>query len=299
MKNFSIIITTYNRLENLKITLESLSNIFHDNVELLICDDNSLDGTFEWLKVNYPNAKVFKNIINKGYIYSRNLLMNEVQTDFAISIDDDANFLCVNPLEKIRAHFKENDNCGVIGFRIFWGIKEPSFTISDEVHCIVKSFVGCGQAWNMEAWKDIPDYPTWYKFYGEENFASLQLYKKKWEIHYLPSVLVHHRVNNKERIINNDYYLRQKLAIRADWFNYLLFYPKAFIPKRLIYSIYMQLKKAVKYKSWKIFKLTLEALFSLFENYKVIKASRNSLTKEQLQKWLNLAETKIYWKPKN
>jgi hypothetical protein len=37
----------------------------------------------------------------------------------------------------------------------------------------VKSFVGCGHAWRMKAWHEIPNYPEWFEFYGEENYASL------------------------------------------------------------------------------------------------------------------------------
>ncbi|APS38807.1 Glycosyltransferase, GT2 family [Salegentibacter agarivorans] len=297
MKDFSILITTYNRLQELKITLSSLSDIILSETNILICDDASTDGTYDWLKINYQNIEVYRNDNNRGLIYSRNFLLSKVNSTFAISLDDDSNFLSIDPLGKIKEHFQYNNRCAVISFRIFWGLTVPTSIQSNENSSIVKSFVGCGHVWNMKAWNDIPNYPSWYKFYGEEAFASFQLVQKDWEVHYLPSVLVHHRVDNKARVNNKDYYVRQMLALRADWFNYLIFFPKLFMVKKIFYSLIMQLKKAVQYKSWKIFNLTLRALWSIFENYKLIKFSRNSLSKNQLKKWIDLPPAKIYWKP--
>jgi hypothetical protein len=63
----------------------------------------------------------------------------------------------------------------------------------------MKSFAGGAHAWRMSAWRQIPDYPSWFIFHGEEDFAAYEMFKKRLEIHYLPSVLVHHRVDLKAR----------------------------------------------------------------------------------------------------
>ena len=95
----------------------------------------------------------------------------------------------------------------------------------------------------MDAWRSIPNYPEWFKFYGEENFASFQLFKKGWEIHYLPNILINHRVENIQRQKNDDFYIRRVNALKADWLNIMLFYPFRSAFRLILYSISKQTRK--------------------------------------------------------
>lgn len=296
MNDFSILITTYNRKNELKFTLNSLQTFIKDGISVMVCDDASTDGTSEFIRNKYPEIQLWVNPVNKGLIYSRNLLMSQVQTLFAISLDDDANFLSLEPLGNILRHFEEEPKCGVIAFRIYWGLSKPEITYAVENPGIVKSFVGCGHAWRMKAWNEIPAYPDWYRFYGEENFSSFHLYKKKWEVHYLPVVLVHHRVDNSARKFDVDYYERGRRALRADWYNYIIFYPREKMIRAFLYSIKMQLLKAFNKGDIKIIFYTTKALGDILINLRRLKKHRNSLSIKEHQKWINLSNAKIYWK---
>jgi GT2 family glycosyltransferase len=197
---FTIIITTKNRKSDLLLTLSKIKFLLdHDDVACIICDDGSNDGTFEEIKSNFPSIELIQNATSKGLIFSRNRLMNMVQTEFAISIDDDLHFLSEDPLQKVSSFFDDHPQAAILGFRIFWGLEEPLSTETSEKPQRVKSFAGGAHIWRMQAWRDVPDYPSWFVFYGEEDFQSYQLFKKNWEIYYLPSVLVNHRVELKNR----------------------------------------------------------------------------------------------------
>ncbi|WP_299155695.1 glycosyltransferase family 2 protein [uncultured Christiangramia sp.] len=297
MKNISILITTYNRLEALRFTLTSLKPFYHKGIKILVCNDGSTDGTSDFLRKNYPDIQVLINSSNKGLIYSRNLLMRYVQTAYAISLDDDANFLSPAPLDRITKYFEEKPNCGVIAFRIYWGAGKPVSILGKENPETVKSYVGCGHVWRMTAWNEIPDYPSWYRFYGEENFASFQLFKKGWEVHYLPSVFVHHRVNNKARRKDKDYYLRARRSLRADWFNYFLFYPKYKLVKSLLHSLKAQFYKAYKSKDFGVVKNVWLNLVDVLKYLNSLKKNRNKLTISEYEAWSQLPSAKIYWDP--
>ena len=248
---FSILITTKNRLPDLVFTLGKIQYLLDKNeVTCIICDDGSTDGTGLYLQTHYPEIQLLQNPTSQGLIYSRNRLLSLVSTEFAISIDDDAHFISENPLESIQKYFEENINCGLIGFRIFWGLEEPISIISTEKSHRVQGFVGCAHVWRMQTWRDIPNYPDWFIFYGEENFASYQLFKKHWEIHYLPEVLVHHRVDIKARKQHKDYIERQRRSLRSGWYLFFLFYPIKMIPRKMAYSLWIQFK-------YKVFKLSL------------------------------------------
>jgi glycosyltransferase involved in cell wall biosynthesis len=295
MNNFSIIITTYNRLDELKFTLNSLETLIDKGVKIIICNDGSTDGTSEFLEKEYPQIRLLVNPVNKGLIYSRNLLMNHVKTPYAISLDDDANFMSSDPLGKIAEYFRKESACGVIAFRIYWAIERPKNLVSSDRMKIVKSFVGCGHVWRMQSWKEIPAYPEWYQFYGEETFASIQLFKKNWEVHYLPSILVHHRVDNKARKKDKDYYLRARRSLRADWYNYIIFYPNNSIFRLFLSSIKSQILKASKTKDIKVINNLFLVVKDLLKNsFRLIK-NRNNLTNSEYQEWKRLPDAKIYW----
>jgi GT2 family glycosyltransferase len=293
---FSILITTYNRLEELKYTLKSLESFLKDGIQIIICDDASTDNTSLFIQEKYPEIQLLVNPVNKGLIYSRNLLMTQVQTPYAISLDDDACFLSSDPLERIVEYFEEKQNCGVIAFRIYWGKEKPLNNFSEGDPEPVKSFVGCGHVWRMQAWNEIPNYPDWYRFYGEENFAALELFKAGWEVHYLPSVLVHHRVDNKARKKDADYYLRARRSLRADWYNYYIFYPKRKLVRLFLYSIKAQVLKAKKRKDIKVLKNLFLALGDIAVNLSRLKKNRNSLTITKYNEWKELPDARIYWK---
>ena len=298
-KKFSILITTKNRKTDLEYTLNNLNYLIERNdVECIICDDGSTDGTFEFVKRNYPNIQLINNKISKGLIYSRNRLLNLTTANYAISLDDDAHFISQNPLESIESFFQENSTSGLLAFRIFWSKNKPSTIFTNENNVQVKGFVGCGHVWNMKAWKSIPNYPDWFVFYGEENFAALQLFKKGWEIHYVPEILVHHRVNIKERKKDKDYRLRLRRSLRAGWYLYFLFYPWKLIPKKMAYTLWIQLKLKVFKGDMKAFVAIIQAVFDVLFNFKRLMKNSNRLTDKEFECFLKIPEAKLYWTPK-
>lgn len=294
---FSILITTKNRINDLKFTLVKIQYLLYRNdVDCIICDDGSTDGTAAFLKENYPNVQLIQNPKSQGLIYSRNRLLNLVKTDYAISLDDDAHFLSENPLETIEQVFRENPKVALLGFRVFWDLKEPERILCSTVSHQMKSFVGCGHVFRMSAWREIPDYPAWFVFYGEEDFASYQLFKKNWEILYLPKVLIHHRVDIKARKSKADYSLRLRRSLRSGWYLYFLFLPLSYIPKRMGYSIWIQLKTKVFKGDWKALKALLLALIDLILALPKIIKNSNRLTRAEYEEYLKLPETRLYWK---
>ena len=294
----SILITTKNRLEDLVFTLHKIQHLIDKNdVECVICDDGSSDGTTNYIIQNYPKITLYTNKISKGYLYCRNKMLNETKADFAISLDDDAHFVTEQPLELIANYFDKNPKVGLLGFRVFWSKQNPNSIFSSDLSIRMKSFVGCAHVWRMSAWRAIPNYPEWFVFYGEEDFASYELFKKNWEIHYLPEVFVQHRVDLKARKNNSDYSLRLRRSLYSGWNLYFLFLPLSLIPKKMVYSIWIQLKTKVFKGDWKALKALLLALIDLILALPKIVKNSNRLTRAEYEEYQKLPETRLYWKP--
>lgn len=296
---FTIVIPTKNRLEDLKITLEKLKFLFErGDIHFLICDDGSTDGTFEYITTYFPKIEIFSNKFSRGIHYTRNRLMERVKSPYVINVDDDVHFITQNPIEIIEEYFDLNPKCAILGFRIFWNELPPESIETNDIPHKMKSFCAGGSVWRMSAWNAIPNYPEWFVFYGEEDFASYQLFKKKWEIHYFPDVLVNHRVDLKKRKKSADYSLRLQRSLRSGWYLYFLFYPIAVIPRKLFYTLWIQLKLKVFKGDFKALKAILLAMLDvLFAIPKIIK-NANRLSMKEYEEYQKLGETKLYWHPK-
>ncbi len=295
---FTILLTTKNRINDLKFTLDKIAYLVNRNdVKCIICNDGSSDNTNQFIKESYPQIKLISNTQSKGLIYSRNKLMSLVDSEFAISLDDDLHFITQNPLEIIQDYFDTNPNCGLISFRIFWSKLNPISNTTSQKAVRMQSFAGGAHVWRMSAWQSIPEYPAWFVFYGEEDFASYHLFKKNIEIHYLPAILTHHRVNIRERKKGNDYVQRLRRSLRAGWFLFFLFSPWSTIPRKMAYSIYAQLKLKVFKGDFKVLKAIVLALIDLVINSPKIYKNSSRLTLEQYKSYNKLELTKLYWNP--
>lgn len=295
---FSILITTKNRKADLAFTLGKIKNLLdRDEANCIICDDGSTDETAIFLQTQYPNIQLIQNPKSQGLIYSRNRLLNLVNTKFAISIDDDLHFLIENPFGVIENYFKNNPKCGLQTFRIFWSIKPPTSLNTKQESALVKSYAGGAHVFRMEAWQDIPNYPDWFVFYGEEDFASFQLFKKGWEVHYVPEILVHHRVDIKARKNEKDYRLRLRRSLRSGWYLYFLFYPWREIPRRFAYTLWMQIKNKVLKGDWKATLAIIQALGDVIINFPKLLKNSNRLSLQEFRNYNKLSDAIIYWSP--
>jgi len=294
---FSILITTKNRKEELLFTLNSLVRNINENVDIIVYDDGSSDGTFEIVKDKFPSIVLFRNEISKGYIYCRNFMLNTTKSEFAISLDDDAHFVSDNYLQEIADFFNKTQDCGVIGFRVFWGKQLPNDVTSDEVPFLMKSFVGCGHAWRMNAWNDIPNYPEWFVFYGEEDFASYHLFKKKWKVIYNPSILVQHRVDLKARRNDADILKRTRMSFRSGLYLFFLFLPFRVAVYSFLSSIWVYTKNKI-FKADRIATIAFfQVIFDILINIPRIIRHRETLTKEEYSIFKQLPDPQIYWRP--
>ena len=66
---FSIAIPVYNRKQYVKDAIDSIVSQQFDDYELIIVDNNSSDGTWDYLcSLTHPRVKIFRNIVNIGMV---------------------------------------------------------------------------------------------------------------------------------------------------------------------------------------------------------------------------------------
>lgn len=88
----SVIIPTYNRKIYLVQAIESVLKQKYCNMEIIIVDDNSIDGTENLIRDKYgeySNIYYLKNNVNKGPGYSRLKGFNQSKGEYIVFLDDD------------------------------------------------------------------------------------------------------------------------------------------------------------------------------------------------------------------
>lgn len=106
----SVVVPTFNRLDSLKICIDSIIDQYYDGLELIVIDDCSSDGTTEYLRENFSSHSFVRIIINeknRGVNYSRNRGIDLATQPFILFIDSD-DFMAVGSLMYVKSTIEKN-----------------------------------------------------------------------------------------------------------------------------------------------------------------------------------------------
>ena len=112
----SIIIPTYNRPDYLERAVNSVLKQTHENLEIIIIDDNSsYDLSHVISKFQDSRIKIYRNSTNRGSVYSRNRGISLSKGDYINFLDDDDELL-PNKLKLQLSKFEQSkiQNLGVV-----------------------------------------------------------------------------------------------------------------------------------------------------------------------------------------
>jgi len=112
----SIVIPTHNCLDYLPKAIESIFDQRLSNIEILIIDDNSSDGTWQWLqdmKAKHPQIRPY-HLKGVGSARARNFALKRVKADLVAFLDAD-DYWHENKLIK-QIQFHRENPCAVLSF---------------------------------------------------------------------------------------------------------------------------------------------------------------------------------------
>ena len=120
----SIVIPTHNRKKKLKSLLNSIMKNNYPNIEILIVDDASTDGTYKLIKEKYPTIKVYRNRKEKLLAGSRNIGILKSKGQLIFLIDDD-NIISKDTVNELVHLMKKDVTIGVVGPLMYY-LRDPS-----------------------------------------------------------------------------------------------------------------------------------------------------------------------------
>lgn len=118
MYDISIIIPNFNTKEYLLQCIEGIYTFHIDlNMEIIVIDDNSSDGSAEAVKKAFPDVMVIENIENKGYCYSNNRGIEAVSGRYFVLLNSDVIF--IEPvLDKMIDFMEKTGDAGFTGIKL-------------------------------------------------------------------------------------------------------------------------------------------------------------------------------------
>ena len=222
MKKVSIVILTYNSGSYIKSTLSSCFSQTYKNLEILIVDDGSSDGTEEYLN-GINGIKLIKNQENKGISKNLNAAVNNCSGEFIIFLGHD-DILPSDHVEKMIAEFDENVgfvHCNAIKIDSVGAIikltRNQKNQIKKNNDCIYylssNNFIqSCGLMFRKTIFQSFGGWDERYKLFGE--WLSYIKFAEISEVRYCKSSVAYYRTHktniikkiaNEQKIEFNQY----------------------------------------------------------------------------------------------
>jgi glycosyltransferase involved in cell wall biosynthesis len=89
MSLVSVIIPSFNRKQDVVLAVDSVLSQTYPHVEVIVVDDASSDGTYEWLRKHYPQVKLIRNETGKGGAVARNQGAEAASGEYVAFLDSD------------------------------------------------------------------------------------------------------------------------------------------------------------------------------------------------------------------
>lgn len=242
--SLAVMITTHNRLDDLKRTLNRLESLSPKPDEILVTADGCHDGTEEWLRENGDNIRLFANSPGKGSIASRHNMMLSAESEFVVSLDDDSYPAEANSLAVIEAWMKENENVAVLTFpqrseeypESLTQHHLPSFGYSG-------SFPNSGACYRRSVYSQLPGFNTSFFHAYEEPDYALQCIAEGLAVYHSNIATIRHHYSSVGR---NEVRTHHRHA-RNEFWSTLVQSPWFVIPFVVLYRALRQMQFAFKH----------------------------------------------------
>ena len=200
-------IVTRDRLSGLKDAIRSVYDQEFSDLEIVVVDNASRDGTSEVIGRVYPDVRLFRLEENRGCPGGRNHLYRHARGEIIVNLDDDGQ-LGPGVLPRLVETFADDPAIGVVAMRLVDPDSDLPATLPSR-WWEVGIFWGGLSAFRGAMLEEIGLYPEDFFFFKEEEYLSLKALDRGWRIVYHPGVIIRHpRLTPwAAEDISRDYYL--------------------------------------------------------------------------------------------
>lgn len=213
----SAIVVSYNRSQDLRLSLEALIDTEYPNLEILVVDNASTDDAVS-VAESFPGVIVIRNSENLGFAEANNIGLERATGDYVALINNDA-VVAKDWLEKMVRFLESHPQTAAAGGKIYdWNEASPlgnrkngyfAYTQIDpdtgygtalrNTPDEIREVATLSGAVVMIRRKAIDDVghpflePTFFTYYEETDFFARAI-RKGWTLHYIGEPAAWHRV---------------------------------------------------------------------------------------------------------
>jgi GT2 family glycosyltransferase len=197
----SIMITTRDRLDELRRTIQTLRRLDPSPDEILITADGCTDSTAEFVTSAVPNVKLIVNQPAIGSVASRDRMMREATGDLVLVLDDDSHPEQSDCIARIVPFFQQRAELAVLHFP--QRTDEYPETVAQtrfgsEEH-LTRSFANSGAVLRRSIYLQLPGFESqFYHMYEEPDYA-LQCVAAGYDVLFSPIITIRHHYSGQAR----------------------------------------------------------------------------------------------------
>jgi GT2 family glycosyltransferase len=193
-------IATRDRVEELRRTLQILTNLEPAPDEILITADGCTDGTEAFIKSALPNAKLIVNEQMQGSVGSRDRMMREAQGDLVLALDDDSYIEQLDCIARIVPLFEEQPKLAVLHFPQRTDEYPQTLTQTNfGSERLTRSFANSGAVLRRSTYLQLPGFESRFFHMYEEPDYALQCVAAGYDVLFSPIITIRHHYSGHAR----------------------------------------------------------------------------------------------------
>jgi GT2 family glycosyltransferase len=214
----SVGIVTFNRRLQVDKAIRSVIDQRRVDVEIVVVDNHSTDGTAEHIAAVFPQVRLFRMPRNVGCPDGRNHVYANCLGELIVNLDDDG-WLANGVFESLVEVFLQDTRIGIVALRQAYpdddgetGGRAMSTCVQD-----VTLFGGGVSAFRRSMIEKIGGFPADFFLFAEETYLSLRALDNGYRIVSAPHIVMWHpRVGGSHRGNRMDFHLyRNNLCVLA------------------------------------------------------------------------------------
>ena len=210
----SIIILNWNGLEHLETCLPSVLGQTYKNVEVIVVDNGSTDGSIEYVKENYRTVKLVCNLTNVGFAEGNNVGIRASAGEYVVVLNNDTE-VDENWISAFVKVAEEHPDAGMLACKIL------SYYDRKQIDCVghliypdglsrgrgrgetdegqydkieeVAFPSGCAALYRREMLEQIGLFDKDFFIYVEDSDLGIRGRLAGWKCLYVPDAVVYHK----------------------------------------------------------------------------------------------------------
>jgi GT2 family glycosyltransferase len=196
----SVMITTKNRIVDLRRTCRVLQRLNPAPLEVLITIDGSTEDVHEMVKAELQQARVFVNQIGLGSVASRHRMMCEARSDLVMALDDDSYPEQLDCMARIAPLFEQQPNLAVLHFPQRTDEYPETLANTDfGAEHLTRSFANSGAVLRRSTYLELPGFESRFFHMYEEPDYALQCVAAGYDVLFSPMITIRHHYSGQLR----------------------------------------------------------------------------------------------------